>query len=199
MTTALAHRDLADLEEVIGRGLNTFVEVGQALVEIRDRRLYRLTHDTFEAYCRERWDFSRIHAHRFIEAADIVGVLPIGNSRPSNESQARALAPLKDDPEQMAEAWEEAIVETNGKPTAAAVTEAVERRLRKPLTEAEQAEEDRQGAIRRAQARLASLVDGWIELVQLPENPDRAVLLDGLIEHDRRIVLNIEALYLRCK
>src|SRR4051794_14835161 len=32
--------DLARLEAVVGRGLGTFLEVGLALAEIRDRRLY---------------------------------------------------------------------------------------------------------------------------------------------------------------
>ena len=43
---------LKKYEEIISKGLNTFLEVGHALAEIRDRRLYRATHDTFEPYCR---------------------------------------------------------------------------------------------------------------------------------------------------
>jgi len=35
-------------------------------------------------------------------------VLPIGDTSPANEAQARELVPLRDDPEQMAEAWTEA-------------------------------------------------------------------------------------------
>jgi hypothetical protein len=31
-----------------------FLEAGQALMELRDRRLYRSTHQTFEEYCRVR-------------------------------------------------------------------------------------------------------------------------------------------------
>lgn len=34
-------------EEVIDRGLATFIEVGQALLAIRDRRLYRMAYATF--------------------------------------------------------------------------------------------------------------------------------------------------------
>lgn len=36
--------------------VQTFYEVREALREIRDRKLYRGTHATFEAYCRERWN-----------------------------------------------------------------------------------------------------------------------------------------------
>jgi hypothetical protein len=34
-----------------------FERAAKALREIRDRRLYLKTHDTFEAYCVERWGF----------------------------------------------------------------------------------------------------------------------------------------------
>ena len=46
---------LAECEDVINRGLATFVEVGNALLRIRDERLYRAEFGTFEAYCRQRW------------------------------------------------------------------------------------------------------------------------------------------------
>ena len=57
---------LAECEAVIERGQQTFIEVGQALMEIRDSRLYRETHATFEAYCNERWGWTR----RLREQAD---------------------------------------------------------------------------------------------------------------------------------
>ena len=51
--------ELAECEERIGRGLATFVEVGEALTRVRDGRLYRTSHRTFEAYLRERWDMTK--------------------------------------------------------------------------------------------------------------------------------------------
>lgn len=53
----------------------------------------RETHDTFEAYCRERWGFSRQRAHQIVEAAKVAEVLStIVNTRlPTNEAQAREL------------------------------------------------------------------------------------------------------------
>lgn len=116
---------LDDLEAVIERGLTSFVEVGQALSTIREERLYRQSYDTFEAYCAERWGFGRTYAHRVIEAAEVTSMLPIGNTRPTTESQARALRPLKDAPEQMAEAMTKAAEASGGKPTANAIAEAV--------------------------------------------------------------------------
>ena len=66
---------LEALESVIDAGMQTFVHVGNALLEIRDNRLYRNTHRTFEEYCRERWEFSKSHASRLISAAEVVEVL----------------------------------------------------------------------------------------------------------------------------
>src|SRR5215471_844919 len=71
---------LVELESVIARGLGSFVEVGRALQEIRDRRLYREQHATFEGYCRERFRMTRQHANRTIRAAVVAGILePIGS------------------------------------------------------------------------------------------------------------------------
>ena len=44
----------------------TFIEVGKALLAIRDAKLYRKTHKTFEAYCRDRWEMSRPRAYQLI-------------------------------------------------------------------------------------------------------------------------------------
>src|SRR5436190_13799470 len=43
------------LEATVKRGLETRLELVEALADIRDARLHRDTHETFEAYLRERW------------------------------------------------------------------------------------------------------------------------------------------------
>ena len=45
---------LAELEKVIAKGRKTFLEVGRALMEIRDTRLYRREYSGFEEYCQTR-------------------------------------------------------------------------------------------------------------------------------------------------
>ena len=86
---------LGRLEQTIENGLQTYIDVGSALEEIRARKLYRGAHATFEDYCRDRWKISRIHAHRLIQAAELAAnLLPMGNIPPDNERQARALAHL---------------------------------------------------------------------------------------------------------
>jgi hypothetical protein len=110
------------LEDVIRRGRQAFVEVGYALAEIRESKLYRQKYPTFEDYCRDRWDFSRSYAHRLTTASEVVDLLPTGNiPMPVHERQARELAPLKDDPEKMAQVWAQAVEESRGQPTAATI------------------------------------------------------------------------------
>lgn len=46
-------------EHAIAKGLYHFIAVGAALAEIQEKRLYRQSHDTFEAYLAERWDMAR--------------------------------------------------------------------------------------------------------------------------------------------
>lgn len=73
--TAAEESDLARLEAIIARGLDTFYAVGDALMIIRQERLYRATHATFDAYCRERWNMSRQRAAQLIGAAESAAVL----------------------------------------------------------------------------------------------------------------------------
>lgn len=116
---------LAELEAVIERGLQTFVDVGTALMEIRDSRLYRETHGTFEDYCRERWGMVRRQADRLIEAAEVTANLrPTGPILPTAERQARPLASFPADTQR--QVWQRA-VETapNGKVTARHVEQTV--------------------------------------------------------------------------
>src|ERR1035438_803820 len=87
---------LKELESVIERGRKTFIEVGYALAEIRDRRLYRQTHATFEAYCSEQWGWTRQRSYQLMNAATVVKLLPAGMStRVDNEATARELAKLE--------------------------------------------------------------------------------------------------------
>lgn len=118
--------ELSSREAIIERGLTTFVEVGQALMEIRDQRLYCQNYRTFEEYCHERWAMSRPRVYQLIDAARVTGNLStIVDKLPSNESQARPLAPL--DPDTQRALWQTA-VETapNGKLTAAHVQTTVD-------------------------------------------------------------------------
>jgi hypothetical protein len=137
-TTALSAGEQLDLtaaETIIEEGLAQFIEVGQALAEIRDRRLYRATHRTFEEYAHERWLLRRTRAYQLIDAAVVDTALStiVDTPRPANEAQARELAPLKNDPGALTEVWGE-IVEAHGNGiTASKVREAVAQKVEPDL------------------------------------------------------------------
>ena len=96
---------------VIKQGLKTFVEVGQALMLIRDKRLYRVEYGTFEAYCNAKWNLQRHYVNRMISASEVVGNLVPHGTKPQTEYQARPLTKLE--PELQAEAWQQ-VVEQHG-------------------------------------------------------------------------------------
>lgn len=63
--------DRAKHERTISQGMQSFVDVGIALREIRDRRLFRDTHPTFEEYLEGKWEMSLPRAKQFIVAAEV--------------------------------------------------------------------------------------------------------------------------------
>lgn len=71
---------LAKHEASLKHHFGTFKAAGEALVGIRDGRLYRETHDSFEQYCRGKWDMSKTQANRLIQAAQVVSNLEISTS-----------------------------------------------------------------------------------------------------------------------
>lgn len=100
---------LTTCERIIEAGKQTFLDVGIALLKIRDGRLYRATHKTFEEYCRQRWGWSRQRANQQIAAAEVVSNLTtvvVKTELPKTESVARPLAALP--PPQQRQAWAKA-------------------------------------------------------------------------------------------
>ena len=99
---------LEHYEAIITQGFKTFVEVGQALTAIRDQRLYRQSHGTFEDYLRHRWDLSRPYAYQLMDASEVVKNLSAtADILPVTETQARPLASLP--PEQQPAVWQAAV------------------------------------------------------------------------------------------
>jgi hypothetical protein len=114
-----------------------FYEAGVALRELRDRRLYRSTHKTFEDYIRERFGYSRITAHYKIAAAAVVDNLLTNGEQilPTNERQVRDL--MKYTPELQCSIWSQSVEEAGGKvPSGRIVKGIVEQLKEKPLVNA---------------------------------------------------------------
>ncbi|MBD2255361.1 hypothetical protein [Nostoc parmelioides] len=108
-------RDRLNLERKVERA---FYEAGKALMELRDRRLYRSTHKTFEEYCKDRFGYSRRQPYLLMDAAVVFDNLkekcdPLDHILPTNERQVRPLINLK--PSQQQKVWQQAVKEAGGK------------------------------------------------------------------------------------
>lgn len=112
--------DLEALEVKVRQGLAGFLEVGEALQQIRDG----------EGYCEKVFNFSVRQGQRLIVAARTTGaVKQITGEAPASESVAREFTPVANDPEVVIEAHHE--LRSQGKTiqtaTAADVKAAVHR------------------------------------------------------------------------
>ncbi len=98
MTVSRKQR-LRTLENEIRSGMEEFYYTGMKLKEIRDDELYKEDDfATWEAYCRERWDWSGEHCRRLIVASEYRAKLPtppIGGVEWS-EGSVRELTRLED-------------------------------------------------------------------------------------------------------
>jgi hypothetical protein len=121
----------------------------QLLAELRDRKLYRSTHKTFEEYCKQRFGYTRIAASYKIAAATVMdNLLTNGLQReeiatdelqtpkmltnglqilPNNERLVRPLASLE--PEVQREAWQKAVDEAGGKVPSGRIVKNVVQRI----------------------------------------------------------------------
>lgn len=145
--------DRLHLERKVERA---FFEAGKALAELRDRRLYRSTHKTFEEYCRERFGYTHRHVNYLIAGSKVVDNIIMGTNcshyeevdetgtncsqnektdetgtnrsqiLPTNEGQVRPLTKLE--PQQQCLAWQTAVEIAGSKvPPARIVKDVVQR------------------------------------------------------------------------
>jgi hypothetical protein len=117
---------LQGYEAVVVAGWHTFVDVGLALAGIRDGRLYRNDFDSFEAYCRAKWEYGRRYVDQLISAAQVFTYLRANSShqKPDHETQLRPLIGLS--PAEAQVAWQCAVEMAGGrKITARLVKRAV--------------------------------------------------------------------------
>ena len=83
------------LEKTIAKGIGTVIKVGEALIEIKESRLYRDKFKNFAEYCDKKWGFTRMRAHQLIEAATVQKELPEDVKKfYTKTSQLNALAEL---------------------------------------------------------------------------------------------------------
>ena len=108
LTTAEVEH-LSKLEAIVQRGLDTDLELGNALAEISDASLYRATHQTFEGYLRDRWGIRRSPDHQLPQAAGTAAPpsTDLRLSSPDTEPQERPLTPIRDK-YSLTNVWEQA-------------------------------------------------------------------------------------------
>ena len=58
-------------ETVIDTGWRGVLDVGLGFACIRDKRLYRVEFETFEAYCQSKWQYGRRYVNRVIAGAEL--------------------------------------------------------------------------------------------------------------------------------
>ncbi|MEH1868922.1 MAG: hypothetical protein V7K69_28555 [Nostoc sp.] len=107
--TEQEQRDRLLLERKVERA---FFEAGKALAQLRDRRLYRSTHRTFEEYCRDRFGYTHRRVNYLIAGSVVFDNIVMGTNcsqneevdktrlnpsriLPTNEGQVRPLAQLE--------------------------------------------------------------------------------------------------------
>ncbi len=136
--------DRLNLERKVERA---FYEAGKALLQLRDRRLYRSTHRTFEDYVKERFGMKQSRSYQMIDAAKVVDNLlekvpplvevsgdfsqkvpPLVEVLPTSERQVRPLTKLE--PEQQREAWAKAVESAGGKVPSGRIVKDVVQRIR---------------------------------------------------------------------
>jgi len=129
---------------------HAFYEAGKALMELRDRRLYRSTHKTFEEYCKDRFGFTRMAAALKIASVKVMDNLSTNGLQnaqtsksglkaqkmstnglqilPTNERQVRPLTKLE--PEQQREVWLKAVEEAGNKNPSGRIVQSIVDKIR---------------------------------------------------------------------
>ncbi|WP_375512235.1 hypothetical protein [uncultured Nostoc sp.] len=145
----LTEQEISDRLHLERKVERAFFEAGKALAELRDRKLYRSTHKTFEEYCKDRFGYTRIAASYKIAAATVMdNLLTNGLQKeeiatdelqtpkmltnglqilPNNERQVRPLVSLE--PEVQREAWQKAVEEAGGKVPSGRIVKNVVQRI----------------------------------------------------------------------
>ncbi|MBD2565122.1 MULTISPECIES: hypothetical protein [Nostoc] len=81
----LTEQEISDrlyLERKVERA---FFEAGKALAQLRDRRLYRSTHRTFEEYCRDRFGYTHRRVNYLIAGSVVFDNIVTGTNCSQNE------------------------------------------------------------------------------------------------------------------
>ena len=169
---------LAVCEQRIAAGIESFRTVGLALQHVRDGRLYRATHDSFESYCRAKWGMGKSYAYQIMASA-CVAVEVSATADIKTERAARELS--KVEPEHREDVVRKAA--EAGPVTAKAIKQAAAEVAPEEPQEAQPAE-DGQTRAYRVSLKLKTLADAAKDAVG-NLNPTRAELIQAAMTFKR--------------
>ena len=96
---------LAELEDIIQRGKQTFFEVGNALAQIMEEQLYKEKgFGSFAEYCEQVWGFKKTYAYQLVKSAELVKELPAPVSAVAEKLNPRQVRELIKVPKEQREA-----------------------------------------------------------------------------------------------
>lgn len=160
LVSTTEQEDFARLDGVVRRGLATFVEIGEALREIRDRKLYRIRFKTFAKYLRHEHGLNKSRGYQLISAARVAVELQgvDSSSQPLTESHCRELIVF--DNVTRKKVWHETAktAESSGVPITARLIKEVGRPYRHPVDQPATARSDQFPTILDATRALADAI-----------------------------------------
>lgn len=180
MTTLV--QETLDLSADTARDLTDEVKVDVETLWGKFLRLYRgnahlaLGYMSWAEYCQREFEFGRAHAYRMLNAAVVAEVLeesPNGD-QPITEAVARELAPLRDDPDELRQTWEDAVTSHGPTPTAGQVRTA--RETRRPARQPAPVREPPGDPDRDTRF---DVIEDAVELLQLLPSPEQCVFPEG--------------------
>lgn len=140
--TELTEDEERDRHRLELRVEQAFYQAGAALRELKERRLYRSTHSTFEEYCQDRFGYHRRHSYQLIDAAAVFENLCANGAQKSSDTNGARILPTSErqcrpltriEAAQQVMAWQQAVEAAGGKaPSGRTVKGIVERLKEKP-------------------------------------------------------------------
>ena len=178
-------KELIRLETVIKSSWQTVLEVGSALTQVRDKKLFRDKYGSFEEYCQVELGYSRPYAYNLIGSAEVneqMSSIEDIEVKPLNEAQCRELIGVPK--EKRAEAWKKAVDAAGAKPLTAKIIHAAVAKF-KPKSKKAKAKPATKNESLKIKAAL-KLVD---EIEKLAEGADKQ--LKAKLVKLREVIENI--------
>jgi hypothetical protein len=126
LLSAEEKRRLGELELIVERNIQGFIQAGRALLEIREKRLWRAQYRDFAEYCQLRYSIARTTADQFCRSTQLFETLAASTGAPDSDTPVPenipevVLRPLTTlpGPELQGETWRLAAkLSPDGKPT----------------------------------------------------------------------------------